>query len=630
MKLHWVSGRVLVVELEPLKWRVVELDTNTLLSIYGGRGLASLLAYRFIPRGVDPLSPANCLVFAPGLLVGSGVSTASKMAVAAKSPLTGFIGRSIVGARLGWEVRRLGYDALVVCGSLSEPGILIIDGDGVAVEGAERVWGLRVSEARRFLRERLPGYAECLIGPAGERLSRIAMIDCNGRQAGRTGLGAVMGSKRLKAILVKGVKAPEPADPGTLHKLVRKWAIEIPRHPASRTLVDYGTPAIMELTNRVHGVFPSLNWRRSTLSWCPDPEKAHEALSKWAPKLRVDRNPCPFCNRVCSQVVEVEVPGEGRRRVDGPEYETVYALGSNLGFCSVEAPAALGYLADEYGLDTISLGVTLSWFLEAVEKGLVPSDRLEGLEPEWGRLDQLAELVGRVALRRGWVGELLADGVRAAVERLGRGGEMAIHVKGLELPAYDARCLKGMALGYAVSSRGGDHLTSGVYAVELPGSLWVYRGVDPRRSEGKGLLVKEMEDLMTVYDITGVCKFSRYMFGPREAAEVAEALLGVTVTASDLLLAGERTVNIERLFNLREGLDPLKDDSLPPRLTQEPITDGPARGCRVAPEELESMKREYYAARGWSPEGKPTAAKLEQLGLTSLIEVPEELIDRTV
>jgi aldehyde:ferredoxin oxidoreductase len=631
MKLGWVSGRILLVEqLSPLKWRELEIEPKVYTRLLGGRGLAAYLAYKLIPPRTQPLSPRNCLIIAPGLMVGSGLTTASKTIFAAKSPLTGFLGRAAAGARLGWQLRRLGYDGLVVCGSLDEPGILVVDDGGPRVEPASRLWGLRISEARRELARSYPGYAECVIGPAGENLSRISSIDCNGRQAGRTGLGAVMGSKKLKAILVKGAKDPKPANAQELRKLVDKWARELPKHPASRTLIEYGTPAMAELTGTVHGVLPSLNWRRSSLDWCPNVKQAVEELARWAPRYRVSRNPCPHCNRVCSQVVEVRVPGEGVRRVDGPEYETVYALGTNLGFCSFKPAAVLGYLADEYGFDTISLGVTLSWAIEALERGDLKPEDLGGVRLEWGRLDTLVEAVKMMAERRGKLGQLLADGVKAAVERVGRGYEYAMHVKGLELPAYDGRGLKGMALGYAVSSRGGDHLTSGAYAVEVPGRLWVYRDVDPRTSAGKGVLVKEMEDLMALYDALGVCKFSRYALTPEPLSEIASALLGVELSPGDLLLAGERIVNLERLYNLREGLSPA-DDTLPARMVNEPIEDGPCRGCRLSSEELEAMKREYYASRGWSPQtGKPTMAKLVQLGLTELIEIDEQLVERSV
>ncbi|BEP18709.1 aldehyde ferredoxin oxidoreductase family protein [Pyrofollis japonicus] len=628
--LGWVSGKILHYDLSSGRSWVEELPEKIYRLVLGGRGLAAYLLYRLLGKGVDPLGPDNVLVFSPGLFLGSGLTTASKTIIAARSPLTGFLGRSSVGARLGVEIRRLGYDALVIHGSLEEPGVLVVDRDGARVEPAKELWGMLIGEARRRLGELLPGYESCVIGPAGEHLSAMALIDCNGRQAGRTGLGAVMGAKRLKAVLVKGYASPRPARPEKVRELVRKWAVELPRHPGSKNLIEYGTPAIITLTNKVHGVFPGLNWRESTLDWCPQgSEKAMEALGFWAPRKRVGRNPCPFCNRVCSQVVEAEVPGKGHVRVDGPEYETVYALGSNLGFCDVEPVAILNYLADEYGLDSISLGATLSWAIEALERGDLSREDVDGLDLRWGNLDALMDAVRRIALREGRLGELLADGSRRAAMKVGKGLEYAIQVKGLELPAYDARGLKGMALGFAVSSRGGDHLTSGAYAVELPGKLWVYEGVDARSSRGKGVLVKEMEDLMAVYDVTGVCKFSRYALTPEPLAEFASALLGVDMSPGDLLLVGERVVNLERLFNLREGLTP-SHDTLPERLLREPIRRGPCEGCVVRPDELEEMKKEYYAARGWSPDGKPSLAKLVELSLTEIIDVEEGLVEKRV
>ena len=620
--MKWVWRRILVYDLSKKKSRSVELDAKVYRRLYGGRGLAAYLLYTMTQKGEpEALGPENPLIVAPGLLLGTGLSTASKTIIAARSPLTGLVGRSSVGARLGWQLRRSRYDALVVTGRLEEPGILVVDEGGAYTLRAEKLWGLRVSEAYRVLRSMLPGYEYCVIGPAGENLSRISLIDCNGRQAGRTGLGAVMGSKRLKAIAVKGFVDPEPAYPEQLRRHVREWAVKLPAHPSSKPLVEYGTPAILEYTNRVHGVFPSLNWRRSTLDWCRDPGRAHREMAYWAPERRVSRNPCPFCNRVCSQVVEAEAPGEGRVRVDGPEYETVYALGADIGVCSIDKIAVLNYYADEYGLDTISLGATIAWAIEATEKGDLGEEYLEGIRLEWGAgLESLVELVRRIAYREGRIGSLLADGAAAAVSRLGRGGEYAIHSKGLELPAYDGRGLKGMALGYAVSSRGGDHLTSGAYAVELPGKLWVYEGIDARSTRAKGLLVKEMEDLMAVYDITGVCKFSRYVLTPEVLAPVVEAAIGEEVGGGDLLVAGERTVVLERLINTNWGLS-ASQDTLPPRLLREPIPSGPCQGCRVTVEELEEMKREYYAARGLDPDtGEPRRVKLVELGLDEILD----------
>jgi aldehyde:ferredoxin oxidoreductase len=612
------STRILTCTLPSGKCYSEDVGERVSRLLLGGRGLAVYLLLKYSRQGVNPLSAENPLIIAPGLLVGSGLSTASKTIIAGKSPLTGLLGRSSVGARLGLSLLGLGYGALVVLGSLDEPGVLVVDDEGARVESAKELWGLRISEARARLSREYPGYHECLVGPAGENLSAIAGIDCNGRQAGRTGLGAVMGAKKLKAILVKSKTLPRLARPQEAKRIIPELNRGLAGHPASKNLVEYGTAAMVNYTNKLRGVLPCLNWRRSSLDWCPNPEKANEDLAFWAPKRRRKRNPCVSCARVCSQVIEVEYQG-ARVEVDGPEYETVYSLGTNLGFCSLEPIAILNMLADEYGFDAISLGVTLAWATEAVEKGDLQPPSNEPI-PRWGDLDAYARLVEAMAKREGFLGGLLADGVKKAVERLGKGGDYAIHVKGLELPAYDPRGLKGMGLGYAVSSRGGDHLTSGAYAVEVPGKLWVYKDVDPRSTKNKGLLVKEMEDLMALYDILGICKFSRYYLTPEKLAPLASAVTGYSLGPGSLLLAGERTVNLERIYNLREGLKP-GDDTLPQRILREAIESGPCKGCRITREELEEMKKEYYIARGWDPEtGVPRKAKLIELDLLDIIE----------
>ncbi|MEB3816632.1 MAG: aldehyde ferredoxin oxidoreductase family protein [Desulfurococcales archaeon] len=616
----WFWGKGLIVELDhadvySVRERLVE--DGVYAKLLGGRGLAvkmwidALDGNKGIPQ---PLGADNPLVIAPGSLVGSGLSTASKTAVVARSPLTGFLGRSMTGGRLGLELRRVGVDFLVIRGALETPGLLVLDDEGARVERAKDLWGLRIGEARARISERFRGYATALIGPAGENLSRIAMIDFDGRQAGRTGLGAVLGSKMLKGIAVKGSRTPIMHDASEARRLARELNKLTSNHPASKALVEYGTPVIMDYTEAAYGVFPSLNWRRSTLSWCPDRDSARSSLSRFAPSLRKGRNPCVGCARPCSQVVEVE-----GRVVDGPEYETVYALGSNIGLCDAKDVAKLNYLADELGFDTISLGVTIAWALDAGERGII-----EGA-PRWGDLEAIEKLIEDMAYRRGHLGRLLADGVKAAVESLGEhAARLAIHVKGLELPAYDARGLKGMALGYAVSSRGGDHLTSGAYAVELPGRLWVFEGIDRLATRGKGVLVKQMEDLMGFYDATGICKFSRYTLHPENVAPFWEAVTGIRLTPGDLLRAGERAVNIERLVNLWLGLKPDVDDDLPPRLKSERISDGPSKGEVVREDELELMKSEYYAARGWSSNGIPLRSTLIYLDLMDLL--PEHIV----
>ena len=598
---------------------MIRLDQQAYRLLYGGRGIASLLLYH-LAGDAEPSSPENPLIVSPGLLTGSGLSTASKTIIAARSPLTNLLGRSSVGARLGAEIRYAGYDAIVIKGRLSSWGILKIDTEGVEIVDAGDLEGLEISEARRRLREKHPGYATCIIGPAGENLSRISMIDCDGRQAGRTGLGAVMGSKKLKAIVAKGSKKPHPGLPGELRRLIIEWAKRIPASRSSKSLMEYGTPIVVNLTEP-QGVFPGLNWRRSTLSWCPSREKAREEYSSYAREHRVSRSPCIHCNRPCSQVVEVRNPLTGEtQRVDGPEYELLYSLGSNLGFCKPENAASLSLLADELGFDGISLGTTIAWFLEAVERGLIDEELLEPYKGiGWGKLEDIARLIRDMAYRRTKLASILADGEAKASSVLG-GGEFAVHVKGLGLPAYDARGLKGLALGYAVASRGGDHLTSGLYALELGGKLWIYTRVDPLSAENKPVIVRAMEDLFAAYDNLGVCKFSRYELPPEKLAEAVTAVLGENHSSSDVLLAGERTVTLERILNLTWGLRP-EDDTLPPRLLKEPISDGPRRGERLDPSMLRDMVRQYYLLRGWDPDrGEPYRETLELLGLTPLLK----------
>lgn len=623
----WLSGQILHVDLSIEKFWVEDIPEGVTRRLMGGRALASYLLYKYSPKGVDPLSPENPLIIAPGALLGSGIATISKTIISFKSPLTGILGRSSVGAHLGLEIRKLGYDAIVIKGSLESPGVLVLDEDP-RIEYKENVWGLRIGEARSFLSENYKGYASCIIGPAGEKLSKISIIDCNGRQAARGGPGAVMGSKKLKAVVAKGTDLPNPHDISKAKNLVKLWAKEVITHPSSKAYIEYGTPITLEYTNKKHGVFPSFNWQSSTLSWCPDPEKAHEELSKWASKRRVGKNPCPFCNRVCSQIIETEIAGEGKVRVDGPEYETLYALGSNLGLCDIDKIAALNYLADEYGLDTISLGATIAWAIEALERGDITKEDLDDIDLRWGNFETISETIKKIALREGKIGKLLGDGVREAAKRLGKGSSYAIHVKGMELPAYDVRGLKGMALGFAVSSRGGDHLTSSAYAVELSGSLWIFNNINPRTAEGKGEMVKVMEDLMAVYDTLGICKFSRYFYWPVQIAEFVKAITGIELSPEEVLIMGERTVNLERIYNLREGMDS-DEDTLPPRILKEPIEKGPCKGCIIKQEELEAMKKEYYSKRGWNPlSGKPLKEKIIELGLDDIIEIDEDLISQ--
>ncbi len=624
MKGLW--GRILRINLSNNSVNTEAVSEDFIRNYLGGVGFGTRLLYNEVLPRTDPLGPENKLIISPGMLVDTGILTASKTAFNFKSPLTGTYGRSMAGAELGVQLRRAGYDSLIIEGVSEKPSLIAINNDKVEVIHAEKYWGLSTSEARAKAGKEFPGYATAFIGPAGEKLSRISTIDADGRQAARGGPGAVLGSKKVKGVLVKGSKKVPIAKPEKLRDLIINWAKIFKDHPATKADMDYGSGEFLDWMNRDRGTFPARNWQMGYF------KKAYERAKQegrerigidpynWVPKYRVGRKPCPACNKPCSQYIRIESSKWGTFEVDGPEYETLYSLGGVLEIDDIETVAYLNKLADDYGLDTISAGVTIAWAMEAYERGILSKEDTDGLELVFGNGDAAVEALRRMGERKGRLGELLADGAKKASELVGKGSEkFAIHVKGMELPAYDARGLKGVALGFAVSVRGADHLTAGVYGTELVGKWWVFNNVDRTRGEGKGFEVSLHENLMALYDVTGVCKFSRHMYFLEGFPDLVEAVTGVRLNESELLTIGERVINIARAFNVREGFR-RKDDTLPYRVVWEPIPEGPSAGLHIPTWELDRMLDEYYQARGWSRDGVPTKAKLLSLGLKDIAD----------
>ncbi|MFQ5836935.1 MAG: aldehyde ferredoxin oxidoreductase family protein [Candidatus Bathyarchaeia archaeon] len=589
----------------------------------GGIGFASWVLYQEL-KHVKPLSPENKLIIAPGLLAATGIPTASKTVFVSRSPLTKGFGRAVAGASFGFALKKAGYDLLIVEGKSVEPVVIYINDQKIEIEDANDLWGKNVREVTQTLKSRYDKASTAVIGPAGENLSLIADIDCEERQAARTGLGAVMGSKKLKGMVAKGTSKVEVADWDALRSVIVKWSKILREHPASKLDIKYGTAEFYDWINRDKGVFPSRNWQQGYFHKSFDKLKEKE-LSKldpyyWAPIYTVRSRPCPNCTKPCGRIVRITEGKYAGTELDGPEFETIYSLGGNLEIDDVEALCKLHLACDLYGLDALSAGLTISWAMEAFEKGLLNKEDLDGVELQFGDVDATLKVLKAMALRKGKIGQLLADGVKAASERLGKGSEkFAIHSKGLELPAYDLRGMKGMALASAVSVRGGDHLTAGVYGTELVGKWWKFSGVNRFSAENKGFEVKIHQDLMAVYDILGVCKFSRHMFYVEAFPEMVKAVTGMNMDVSELLMIGERVYNIQRAFNAREGFG-RKDDTLPYRVLAEPIPKGKSKGSYVKPKELEKMLDEYYQARGWSEDGVPTKAKLVALGLPEIAE----------
>lgn len=612
-----VAKKMLHVDLSAGKVGLHDPGETSYRLFLGGFGLGAKLAWDHIPKGADPLGGENALVVTPGLLTGTGLPTASKTTFVFRSPLTGTLGRSVAGAWLGVALRRAGLDAILITGKSAQPAVLVIEDGQARIEDARDLWGLDTWATGKAVQEKYgKDFRTAVIGPAGERLSKIATIECDGRQAGRGGGGAVMGAKLLKAIVVKGTGPVPMHDPGKIKELQKKWNEVIRDHPATREDMGYGTGEFLDWVNRAVGVFPSRNWQWGYFKSAY--EKVQDGRIEldpyhWVPKYSAKNVACPFCTKPCGKWFVIKEGKYAGTEVDGPEYETLYSLGGAPEISSIEAVAKANEICDKLGIDTISAGVTVAWAMEAVERGLLRVSDLDGLELRFGAEEAFLTALERMGKKEGKVGELLGDGVKAAVEKLGKGKEFAIHIKGMELPAYDVRGSKGVALAFAAAFRGGDHLTACAYGLEYGGKWWKFVA-DRHSLKGKGFQIKLLEDLMALYDTLGICKFSRHIFFLEGLPQMVAAQTGVELAAAELLTVGERVYNLARAFNVREGFA-RKDDHLPARAMRDPIPEGPSAGDRIRAEELEALLDDYYEARGWSREGVPLAARLVSLDL---------------
>ncbi len=595
--MHGFHGQLLHIDLTSGKssWR--EIEESRLRAYLGGIGLGTSLLYEYAPPGVDPFAPENPLIFASAPLVGTGLTTTAKFAVVTKSPLTGFIADSLSSSHFALELKRIGVDALVITGKAAVPAYILINNDQVEIRNAEALRGKSPNETESTIRAELnlPALRVAAIGQAGENLVRFATISNEGRQAGRGGVGAVMGSKSLKAIALCGAREISVADPAAVDAIANRL-----RRQSLGSLTDkyrsIGTVANLAVFNRL-GTLPTQNFQQSTFDDA-------EALS--GESLTVNnfsrRHGCAACTIQCERLFKA-LNGEEQRL----EYETLFALGPLCGINDPQVVLQAAQLCDLYGLDTISTGGTLSWAMECSEKGLLP----EATELRFGAADALLAAIPLIAQRIG-VGARLAEGSRRAALALGYGSDYwAMHVKGLELPGYEPRSLKTMALGLAVSPRGACHNRSGAYEADFSGE------VDRLKSDsGRGAIVAASEDFAAVLDSMIVCKFLRKCFNDfyLEGAELVSKVTGWDCSSDELKRIGERIHNLKKLFNQREGWR-AQDDWLPERLLQETLPTGVAQGVGLSPDELRGMIASYYQARGWDENGLISAKKLEELGL---------------
>jgi aldehyde:ferredoxin oxidoreductase len=589
-------GRALIVDVDgaAVIGTPFELDDRVLRSYLGGVGLGTWLMHRLAPPGVDPLAARAPLAFVFSSLVGTPLTTSAKFAVVAKSPLTGLLTDALASSQFAIAGKLTGHDAIVIRGRADELSVLLIDGDGARLEPAPQLAGLSASAAEAAARARFGrGWRTAAIGPAGERGVRYATISHDGRHAGRGGLGAVLGAKNIKAVLVRAATKVAVADqPAVLAAArdLRKRSFG----PATAKYRELGTLANLLAFNAV-STLPTRNFTAATFEAAPRlaAEELHEMRA-------VARNSCASCSIGCEHIYSRK--GGGSQRM---EYENVFALGPLCGVSDPDDVFAASARCDELGLDTISAGGTIAWAMECAERGLIDAAWLR-----FGDGAALLRALDAIGLRSPGLGELLAKGSRRAAEIVGKGSiDFAPQVKGLELPGYEPRTLQAMALGLAVNARGADHNRSGAYEADLSGDLDRLDGGAAHVAAAIGT-----EDRAAVMDSMILCKFLRGVFADpfTEWAALLEPVTGWAMDAEELRAAARRIVRAKRAFNLREGAT-AADDTLPARMLETPLELGSGRRAALTAERLRWMIGDYYRARGLDERGQVAKTDLADL-----------------
>jgi len=596
------QGKTLRVNLTTGQISRETLDASVVKDFVGGRGVATKLLMDEIDPKVDPLSPDNKLIFVTGTLTGTRAPAASRYMVVTKSPLTGAIACSNSGGFFGPQMRFAGVDMIVFEGKAREPVYLWIEDDKTELRPANHLWGKNTHETEDAIHAETSDKARiACIGPAGEKMVRIAcVINDKHRAAGRSGVGAVMGSKNLKAVVVRGTGTVALHDEGGFKKAVKVAQTKIKESATtSEGLPTYGTAILVNVINEL-GFYPTRNFRQSQFSTAD----LHSG-EKMAETILTKNTACYGCPIACGRVTKVETPKKYSGEGEGPEYETVWALGASCGIDELAPIAKANYICNELGIDTIEAGATIACAMDLAESGYLPESDI-GRPLKFGDADAMVDLVAKTGTRQGF-GDALAEGGYRLAEKYGH-PELFMGVKKQAFPAYDGRGSQGMGLEYATSNRGACHVRGYLIASEVFG---IPEKLEPAATEKKPAFDIAFQNLTAVVDSSGLCLFNTFAFGAEEILDMINAATGRDYTLESLLAAGERIWNIERMFNLDAGLS-AADDTLPPRILSEPIPEGPMAGkvCK-----LDDMLPEYYELRGWSADGVPGADKLAQLGL---------------
>jgi aldehyde:ferredoxin oxidoreductase len=607
--LGW-HGKALRVDLTNEKISVEEIDPRVAKDFLGGRGWAIKYLYDEVIPTVAPLAPENKLIFGTGPLTGTPVPTGNRYMVVTKSPLTSALSCSNSGGVFPTEMKRTGFDMFILEGKAARPVYLWVNDDQAEIRPADHIWGKDTHETEDIILAETDAKAKVAsIGPAGERLVRVAaIINDKHRAAARSGVGAVMGSKNLKAVVVRGTRKTVLAESERMRELCRQVRDEVREAVKKGSSLNlYGTAYVPPITNEM-GVLPTRNFQTGIFEGAGNID-GHVLREKYL----VRPKPCHGCPIACGRDSQVDEPEKYKGAGEGPEYETIASLGSACGIGDLAAITKANYLCNELGLDTISTGVTIACAMELYEKGFLPEADV-GIPLRFGDADAVIDLIKKTAYREG-LGDLVAEGSYRLAEKYGH-PEFSITAKKQEFPGYDPRGSKGMGLLYATSNIGASHMAGDLAYAEVFG---VPEKIDPLTIEEKPRLIKRFQDAFTVIDAAGLCVFLsvRYLFDPcvdlwpTRLTQLMNFATGAGYTEEAILRAGERIFNLERLFLIKAGFTK-EDDTLPKRMLEEPMPEGPAKGHVV---ELGVMLPEFYELRGWDENGVPTPEKLKALGL---------------
>lgn len=609
-------GKILNIDLTTGNFDEIALSDKILKKYIGGSGLGAYLMAKYVNPGCNPLGPENKIMFLTGPFTDTNIPTSGRHQVVTKSPLTGIYGEGDAGGSFGVNLKRTGYDGIIISGRAKTPVYLWITDESVEIRNAEKFWGLDTYEVGPAIKEETnPNAVVATIGQAGENLVKISGVfhdNQHARPAARCGMGAVMGSKKLKAVVVYGSKKIKLFDKLSLDNSLKKWRRKVVE--STEAFGKYGTAGSLEGIEQM-GDLPIKNWSQGSFA---EGAKKIGGSALVNNDYFVSRYYCHSCVIGCGRTVKIVYGKEKVEKGAGPEYESLASLGSMNLVDDLETLIKANELCNRFGLDTISTGSVISFAIEAFEKGYLTTQDTGGLNLEWGSAETLLKLIEKIALKEG-IGNLLSEGVRTASERLGEEtGKFAVHVKGLELPAHDPRAFNSLAVAYATSNRGACHLQGFTHLAEkglsLP-ELGYEKPLDRFTVENKGRLTKDMQDLMCIFDSLKLCKF--LLFGGVPLEEVAHWYAWITgnnIDLKELLKIGERLYNVKRLFNLKCGITS-KDDKIPHRILTKKRGSGGAAD-NLPP--LNKMLMEYYRERGWT-DGIPDKVKLKELDIYGLL-----------